>query len=110
MPTEEEQDVKQQRKNLVNSLLKEVKADKKHHGPAFKEMRQNMRLAREGADKKWVSADKYIVNVIHRHIQQRKSALYAKNPRASAKRRPRMDFAIWDEKPESLLQAMHRVV
>ena len=109
MPNEKEQDVRQQRKNFINSLLKEVKADKKHHGPAFKEMRQNMRLAREGAEKEWATADKYIVNVIHRHIQQRKSALYAKNPRASAKRRPRLDFAIWDGKPESLAAAMEQI-
>lgn len=102
----QDENVAQQRKNFIGKLLKEVKADKKHHGPAFKEMRDNMRLAREGAENEWVKGNKYIVNIIHRHIQQRKSSLYAKNPKATAKRRPRMDFAVWDEKPESLIEAM----
>lgn len=93
-------------KAFVTSICAEVKADKKHHEKAFKEMKDNMRFAREGATKEWIAADKYTVNIVQRHLQQRKSSLYAKNPKASAKRKQKLDFAVWDETPESLQEAM----
>lgn len=52
-----------------------------------------------------IKDDRYICNLVHRHIQKRTAALYAKNPRAIAKRKKRLDYAIWDEKPESLMMA-----
>lgn len=102
----DDQDTADQRKALVQQLTKDVKADIKHHEKAFKQMREDMRFAREGAEKEWVASGKYVANICQRHIQQRKSALYAKNPRAVAKRRPRMDFQVWDETQASLMAAM----
>lgn len=91
---------------FVKNICKEVKADKKHFDEAFKEMKENVRFAREGASKEWIQADKYTVNIVQRHLQQRKSSLYAKNPKAVAKRKQKLDFRIWDGTQKSLQEAM----
>lgn len=92
---------------LVTSWCDRVKEAKKRHADAFKRMRDNMRFAK---GKQWPNQRKndtrYVANLTQRHIRQRTASLYAKNPKAIARRRPRMDFAIWDEKQESLITAM----
>src|SRR3546814_7359624 len=50
--------------------------------------------------------ERYLANLVQRHINQTVAALYAKNPKAVARRKPRMEFRIWDGKPESLMAAM----
>lgn len=40
--------------------------------------------------------DSYVANIVQRHVGQRVSALYAKNPKFVAKRRETIDFATWD--------------
>lgn len=80
------------------------KARDEDHKDAFERMREDMAFA---AGDQWDGdKDKYVANIVLRHVNQRKSALYAKNPRAAAKRRQRLDFAVWDEKLETLAQAM----
>src|SRR3546814_11937235 len=50
--------------------------------------------------------ERYLANLVQRHINQTVAALYAKNPKAVARRKPRMEFRISDGKPESLMAAM----
>lgn len=51
----------------------------------------------------------YVANMILRMVNQKVATLYAKNPIAVAERRPRLDFAIWDETMESLQYAVEQL-
>lgn len=76
---------------------------------AFKRMRDDMAFARGKQWGKYANSEKYVANLVHRHIRQRVSALYAKNPKAIHEPRPKMYYRIWDEKPDSMLQAAQAV-
>lgn len=93
------------RKALVNNLTANIKNAKKFHEKAFKQMRRDMDAALNGYDDTAWSKDQYIANILQRHVQQRTAALYAKNPKASAKRRNRMDYQIWDGDEDTLKEA-----
>jgi hypothetical protein len=100
-------DTPQSRAALVKEIEKEILAAKQHWDNDFKRMRENERFARgyqwAGQDKP--DCDRYIANITLRQIQQSVSAIYAKNPRFVAKRRPRLDFALWDGSARSLQRA-----
>lgn len=93
---------------LVENITRSIKDDKRHHEKAFKRMRRDMQIATWGADKSW-SEDNYKANISGRHIKQKTAALYAKNPKASARRREQMDYVVWDENPQSLQIAMQTI-
>ena len=90
---------------LVKRLLKRIKSDQEHHEDAFKRMRANMEYARLGSTKEWTKHN-YTANITGRHVRQTVSTLYAKNPKAVSRRRPRIDFQVWDEDEQSLQAAM----
>jgi len=92
-------------KALVRKIQKTIKADKNHHAPAFKRMREDMFMARTGRSKDYPEGS-YKVNLAGRHVKQKTAALYAKNPKAVARRRETLDFTVWDEDPKSLTMAM----
>lgn len=107
-------DVPQARATLVKEVLAWCTETKKLRAKRFDKMRADMSFARPG--NQWKNranqaADNqpYEANLVQRHIQQRVSALYAKNPKVVAKRRKRMDFTIWDGEQKSLMQAMGRL-
>ena len=95
-------------KKLAEQIIRSIKDDKKHHDKAFKRMRRDMRVATWGAVSSW-GDDNYRANISGRHVKQKTAALYAKNPRATARRREQMDYAVWDENPASLQMAMQLV-
>jgi hypothetical protein len=90
---------------LVKKVLGRIKADRVHYGSAYTRMKRDQIVARRGADPAWSEKD-YVANLVGRHIRQSVSALYAKNPKAVARRRPRLDFQIWDENEQTLLAAI----
>lgn len=100
-PDEDSKETREQDKQMVASLITEIKADKKHHEKAFKQMRTNMDVVRRGAVKDRPD-DEYRANIIGRHVKTKTAALYAKNPKIAAKRKETLDFAVWDETPEAL--------
>lgn len=53
--------------------------------------------------------ERYVANFIQRHVQQRTAQLYAKNPRFFYKRKQKLDFAIWDGRPETMQEAIMTV-
>lgn len=91
--------------DLVKRKMREIKLDLEHHKKAFDRMRDNMFLAMNGRTKDW-SERNYSANIVGRHINQSVAALYAKNPKAVAKRRETLDFRIWDENPQTVVQSM----
>lgn len=95
---------------LVQKLLDRIAQDKNAHDDAFKKMREDMRLATDGrvSDKVWDDS-MYVANITGRHVKQKTAALYAKNPKIVARRRETLDFAVWDENPDSLMLAQQTV-
>lgn len=93
---------------LVKKILAKVKADKAHHKEAFARMRRDMFVAMHGREETWDESN-YAANIAGRHVKQKTAALYAKNPKAVAKRRETLDFAVWDESPDSLMMAFQTV-
>ena len=95
-------------KNLVGRILKKIKSDREFHRKAFDRMRDDMFLAMHGHDKDYPRTS-YKANIVGRHVKQKVSALYAKNPKITARRRETLDFKVWDENPQSLQMAMQGV-
>lgn len=102
---DDEQKPAESERALVNKIIRSIKSDKAKHAPAFKRMKRDMFVAMWGRDENW-SEDNYKANIAGRHVKQKTATLYAKNPKASAKRAERLEFAVWDENPESLAQAV----
>lgn len=92
----------------VNRIIQTIKDDKAHHAKAFAQMKTDMFMAMKGRSKDW-SESNYKANFLGRHVKTKTAALYAKNPKATAKRAERLDFAVWDENPESLMMAFQTV-
>jgi hypothetical protein len=92
----------------VNQIIETIKADITHHDKAFKQMKTDMFMAMNGRSRDW-SESNYKANFLGRHVKTKTAALYAKNPKAVATRAERLDFAVWDESPESLQLAMQTI-
>ncbi|SEG64889.1 hypothetical protein [Bosea lathyri] len=87
-----------------------VKADKKFHEKAFEQMRSDMFAARKGYDPKtYPGATSYVAPITRSLIKSKTDSLYAKNPKATAKRKETLDFVVWDETPQSLQMAFQTV-
>lgn len=98
-----------ERAKLVGKWCSEVRADKKYFEKVYKRMRKNMEYARLGADKKWVDGGNYTVPIINRFINQAVAVLYAKNPKAVAKRKPKLHYTLWDGTQASAQAAFNLV-
>ena len=95
----------ERRKKLVNSWISKIRKAKSFHEPAFKTMRRDMDAALHGFDDTQWSKEQYVANILQRHVQQRTAQLYAKNPKAVAPRRDRMEYKFWDGSPDTLAAA-----
>ena len=88
---------------LVKEWADKVNRAKKHWKTSLGRMREDMDFY---MGKQWAGQsptdDRYIANWIQRHISQRVSSLYAKNPKFIARRRKSLDFAIWDGEMSTL--------
>jgi hypothetical protein len=98
------------RSALVEQMTASVKAAKGKWAGVFKRMREDMNFAfgRQWPGTPTVAGaedERYVANIVQRHIQQRTAVLYAKNPKAIAKRRERIDYTVWDGTNEQLMQA-----
>jgi hypothetical protein len=76
------------RRALVREWQDRVIRAKKHWEAPHKRMREDMDFLM-GKQWHWHSEndDRYVANLVQRHVQQRVASLYAKNPKAIAKRR-----------------------
>lgn len=102
------------RRALVDAMTDMVKQAKTFWDPVFKQMDKDQKFA---AGKQWnedpklsiyndiVSDDLYVANITHQHIQKRVASVYAKNPKAACRRRPRILSTVWDGTMESLAKA-----
>ena len=95
----------ERRKKLVNSWVSKIRKAKSFHEKAYKTMRRDMDAALNGFDDTQWSKEQYVANILQRHVQQRTAQLYAKNPKAVATRRDRMEYQFWDGSPDTLAAA-----
>tara|TARA_B000000609_G_scaffold18874_1_gene11657 strand:+ start:2992 stop:5058 length:2067 start_codon:yes stop_codon:yes gene_type:complete len=102
---EEKPEPTERRKALVSHWQSAVKSAKGFHEKAYKQMKKDMDSAYKGYDDSQWNDNNYVANILQRHVQQRTASLYAKNPRATAKRRDRMDYAVWDKDEKTLATA-----
>ena len=106
-----EPDAPEARRKLVEQWADRLRRAKTHHEPAFKRMRKDMKFVRglQWHGQKDTDDPRYVANLTLRHLTNKVAALYAKNPKAVAQRRKRIDFEMWDGNPESLMQAQQVV-
>jgi hypothetical protein len=91
-------------KAAVAEWVKRIKSAKEFHKKTFDRMRTCQKIATDGRDDKW-SEDNYTVPVLKRHINVSVAALYARNPTATAKRKKKVQYRLWDGTMASLQQA-----
>ena len=103
---EEDKEPTLRREALVTLLVDRVKAAKEYHSKAFKQMKVDMDAVSKGYSGNNWGDDRYVANILQRHVAQRTSALYAKNPKPVATRRKRMDYTVWDGEEESMAKAL----
>jgi len=104
----------ERRKKLVSAMADMVKQGKTHWDKTFRQMEDDQKFC---AGKQWpedpkklayndlYEDDLYVANITLQHVQKRVAALYAKNPRAQARKRARLLATVWDGTLESLAQA-----
>jgi hypothetical protein len=99
----------EQGRAAVKRWMSRITSAKKKWEPDFARMKRCMEFVtglqwdnQKSLDKE----DRYIVYITLRLMQQKVATLYAKNPTAIAIRRPRMDFQVWDESMETIVEAM----
>lgn len=95
---------------LIKQFERWIAASKKKDAQAFKRMREDMDFAfKFGTGAQWPGQsendDRYVANLVQRHIQMRVSALYAKHPTVVARKRKRMEYLVWDGEAESAVNA-----
>ena len=105
----EPDDQSEARKRLVSQWCKTVQADKKHWKPAFVRMRDDRDFC---YGKQWSEEwgdDRYTANITLRHVQQRTSALYARNPKVKTSRKTRMMNTVWDGTMSAVMLSMQQL-
>jgi len=103
---EEDNEPTLRREALVSLLIERVRAAKEYHSKAFKQMKVDMDAVYKGYSGNSWDDERYVANILQRHVHQRCSALYSKNPTPVASRRKRMDHTVWDGDEESMKKAL----
>lgn len=104
-------DVDPARAAHVTCLLENIQRGKERWKADHQRMRDDMDFAaglQYPGQTEW-DDDRYRLNLVLRHVALRVAALYAKNPKAVYRRKPKLDFAVWDERPESLAAALQQL-
>ncbi len=109
---EEENEATALERRTVAWWTTKILAAKARWEPDFERMRMNMSFAasHQWNEQKKMDDKRYICNVVNREINRKVASLYARDPKAEFVRRPRMDFALWDEKNETMLQVGQRAM
>ena len=90
------------RKALVNAWAAEVKHAKRHWKSAFERMKEDQDFCIGRQWSKNIKDKRYVANITLREVTQRVSFLYARNPKAVAKRREMILNTVWDGTEQQL--------
>lgn len=96
-------------KKFISETISDIDKDLAHFDKSFKRMVEDQEFAdgkQWDGEEKYKDDGNYTINFVQNVIRQRVAALYAKNPTVEVKRRERLDFRIWDGKPQSLQEAL----
>lgn len=96
----------------VSQLTEEVRASREHFADDFQRMADDAKFhyGLQWAGQHSLRTEyRYTANIIQQFVRKKVDALYAKDPTFTARRRPRMDFIVWDEDMNSLMQVEQRV-
>lgn len=87
-----------------------IEAAKTKWEPDFERMKMNMRFAMgyQWPGQTDLDCDQYVSNITLRSVNMKVASLYARNPKAIARPRKRLEYMVWDEKRESLALAIMR--
>lgn len=99
----------QERSALVKQITASIKRDKAKWQQYFDLMAEDQAFAyglQYPGQLTLKGEERYIANIVQRHIKTLVAKLYAKNPKVVARRRERLDFAVWDETPEAMKTAI----
>jgi hypothetical protein len=99
-------DIDEGTRKSVSNWQKKILSAKKFFEKDFKRMREDMKIAKQGASDEWIEGGNYTVPIINRYINQSVAGLYAKNPVAVAEKRKTLDYALWDGKPDTAMAAL----
>lgn len=107
MTTESKKIVPESVRAAIVEMHGRVDSAKARWEPDFKRMRENMRFAtgRQWNGQKLLREEAYVCNLTLKQIRQKVANLYARDPQVDAKRRERLDYAIWDGEATSLMEA-----
>lgn len=96
-----------EREAMVKKWTSRIRKAREHWEADFKRIRENMEFAAgfQWAGQEELDSDAYINNVTLRAVNQKVAALYARDPKITARRRRRLDFQMWDGRIESIEQA-----
>lgn len=104
MPTDTHKEVSELELNSVKLWCNRVKGAKKRFEKDFTRMKENMEfmagLQRAGQES-ISSGNVYICNFVNHEVQAKVAGLYARDPKAIARRRKRLDYEHWDGNIES---------
>jgi hypothetical protein len=99
------------RRNLVKQMLEDIKQAEKKHEKALKRICEDEDFAyKYGIGLQWpgqVEGDeRYIANIVQRHVNTHVAALYARNPKVVARPARRREFQVWDGSMQTAQMAM----
>ena len=94
-------------KAYINWWTDRILSARQFHKDAFTRMMEDSRFVRglQWDGQQSENDPRYVVNIAQSEVAASVATLYAKNPTFTVKRKPRMDFAIWDENPKSYEEA-----
>ena len=100
-------EAKASEKAAVKLWAKRIKEAKRLFKPDFERMRDNMNFAAgvQYKDQRSIETNKYISNLVLKAVNSKVAGLYARDPKAVARRRKRMDYQLYDGNPATLMQA-----
>lgn len=97
---------------LVNSWWMNVRRAKNYYFRDFERMREDQDFA---MGKQWMKNGKfkydderYVANIVLRHVNQKTSSLYARNPRVKASRKKQLLATVWDGSIQTVMLAMQK--
>jgi len=96
----------ERRRRLVSSWTDKVKKAKRYWKPSFDRMREDQAFCFGKQWSKEAKDGRYVANLTLRLVAQKTAFLYAKNPKAVAKKRQRLNATSWDESQTTLNQLM----
>lgn len=94
-------------KNYINWWVDRIMSARTYHKDSFRRMMEDSMFVRglQWDGQKSEDDKRYVVNIAQSEVAASVATLYAKNPTFTVKRKPRMDFKIWDENQASYEEA-----